>query len=166
MEKVVGLLDARTKEKTLSLFDVFLGDEDNFSFRPILVHRDLNTNILFDKKRMEISGVIDWGDATIGDPAFDFCGFLHSQGRGFVERILRDYEGRVDECFWRRMEFYSKVIPYHIVLGAMATGRPYRIEEDEVMLGSGPTVSVFRMFKSSNAFRTRNTLRSKEREGV
>jgi aminoglycoside 2''-phosphotransferase len=164
--RVVGLLDATTREKTFTLFSDFLDDEGNFSFKPVLVHRDLNTNILFDKERMEVSGVIDWGDASIGDPAFDFCGFLHSQGRGFVERILKDYKGSVDEYFWRRMEFYSKVIPYHIILGAIATGRPYRIEGDEVVLGRGPTVSVFKMFKSSNAFGIRVSPRSKGRPRV
>jgi aminoglycoside phosphotransferase (APT) family kinase protein len=164
--RVFGLLDARTRKKTLTLFGDFLNDEGNFSFRPVLVHRDLNTNILFDKERMEISGVIDWGDASIGDPAFDFCGFLHSQGRGFVELILKDYRGFVDESFWRRMEFYSKVIPYHVILGAITTGRPYRIEGDEVALGRGPTVSVFKMFKSSNAFGTRGSPRSKGRPRV
>jgi aminoglycoside 2''-phosphotransferase len=164
--RVVGLLDTGTREKTLALFGDFLNDEGNFSFRPVLVHRDLNTNILFDKKRTEISGVIDWGDASIGDPAFDFCGFLHSQGRSFVELILQGYRGLIDESFRRRMEFYSKVIPYHVILGAMTTGRPYRIEGDDVVLGRGPAVSVFKMFESSNALGTRCTPRSKGRPRV
>ena len=164
--RVVGLLDPRTREKTLTLFDDFLDDEGNFSFHPVLVHRDLNTNILFDKERTEISGVIDWGDASIGDPAFDFCGFLHSQGRGFVELILKDYRGFVDESFWCRMEFYSKVIPYHVILGAITTGRTCRIEGDEVVLGREPPVSVFKMFKSSNAFGVRGSPKSQGRRRV
>ena len=159
-KKVVRLLDAGAREKTLAIFDDFLDDRDNFSFAPVLVHRDLNSNILYDERRREISGVIDWGDAAMGDPAFDFCGFLHSEGRGFVESVLRDYRGQVDESFWGRMEFYSKAIPYHVILGAMITGRPYRIVDNEVIVGRGPTVAVFKMFKSSSAFEIRGPSRS------
>jgi aminoglycoside 2''-phosphotransferase len=165
LRRRVALFDASVWERTLALFNDFLEDEDNFAFKPVLVHRDLNTNILYDNRRMEISGVIDWGDAAIGDPAFDFGGFLYSEGEGFVRRMLEGYQGRVDDLFWRRMEFYSKVIPYHVVLGAIVTGHHYLIEHDEVILGRGSTAPVFKMFKSSGAFEIRGSAKPHVKDG-
>ena len=55
--------------------------------------------------RGEISGIIDWGDTAIGDPAIDFTGLLASYGKDFVERVLSRYRGRVDASFRDRCNF-------------------------------------------------------------
>jgi aminoglycoside phosphotransferase (APT) family kinase protein len=46
-----------------------------------------------------ISGVIDWGDARIGDSAFDFVGLLAGCDADVVEQALAAYTGALDATF-------------------------------------------------------------------
>lgn len=56
------------------------------------VHDDLSTeHILLDPDTLRIAGIIDWADLIIGDPAFDFWGVYHWQGRHFVKAMLAAY---------------------------------------------------------------------------
>lgn len=43
------------------------------------------TNILYSATKQDISGVIDFGGASIGDPAYDFAGILAGYGEGFLQ---------------------------------------------------------------------------------
>lgn len=73
------------------------------------IHSDLGEDhILLDDDR-RLAGVIDWGDATIGDPALDFAG-LDTLLRRLV---LARYEGAVDDGFVQRIEFYRWLVPFH-----------------------------------------------------
>lgn len=104
-------------------WETFLTDDANFRFRPALIHRDLGAeHILCDPRRGEIAGVIDWGDAAIGDPALDFVGLWAGCGRDFAERVAADYAGDLDETFWRRVFFYANIIPFYTVEFALMTG--------------------------------------------
>src|SRR6266566_401550 len=56
----------------------FLNDEAIFAFQPVLIHCDLACEHIFcDPVHGVLTGVIDWGNATIGDPALDFVGLHH-----------------------------------------------------------------------------------------
>jgi aminoglycoside 2''-phosphotransferase len=66
--------------------------------------------------------VIDWGDATIGDPAIDFAGLLGDCGADFTERALAAYAGDVDTTFRNRMRFYLEAMPFNDILFGLATG--------------------------------------------
>ncbi len=113
-ENVAPLLDAPTRAAAAAAWENVLRDEASFRFQPALVHRDLgNEHILYDGERGTIAGIIDWGDATIGDPAIDFAGLLYSFGSGFTQEVLSLYGGKVDPAFWRRIVFYVNVSPYY-----------------------------------------------------
>jgi len=57
-----------------------------------LVHQDFtNDHIIFDKKLKKISGVIDFGDIQISDPAIDFAG-LWEYGEKFVGKVIKKYQ--------------------------------------------------------------------------
>jgi len=53
-------------------------------------------HVLLDPENARIVGVIDWSDAFVGDPAYDFGGILAWQGEAFAERVValcpRDYD--------------------------------------------------------------------------
>ena len=57
-------------EKT---FDLYLAEPAHFDFVPVLTHRDIDErNILADPETGALTGVIDFGDARVDDPAEDF----------------------------------------------------------------------------------------------
>lgn len=71
--------DARQSVSTS--FESYVNKRSHFDFTPCLVHGDFGmTNILYSSVKKEISGVIDFGGVSIGDPAYDFAGILASYG--------------------------------------------------------------------------------------
>jgi len=60
---------------------------------PVLLHADVSPeHVLFDPWREQLSGVIDWGDAAIGDPARDFIFLYEDWSRDFLRSALEAYE--------------------------------------------------------------------------
>lgn len=71
-------------------------------FRPCLIHCDLYVDHIFiDAKHTKISGIIDFGDRAIFDPAIDFSGFWE-YGRTFVHNVYAQYTGPKDPTFLER----------------------------------------------------------------
>ena len=81
----------------------------------MLIHRDLSSDqhILCDPKKVEITGIIDWEDTSIGDPAIDFTGIYWDCREEFTKRVLAKYGGKVDKTFWERTIFYYKIGAFH-----------------------------------------------------
>jgi len=77
--------------------------------------------ILCDPTRCQVNGIIDWEDATLGDPALDFVGLLYLGGWETVEEIQSAYGGIVDEAFRQRMAFYLVAIPFHQIRFGLET---------------------------------------------
>ena len=112
-KRVFPRLDMELRVNSQRLWENFLDDRASFAFQPVLIHCDLaGEHILCDPEGGVLTGVIDWGDATIGDPALDFVGVHYGRGREFTERVLTDYQGAMDVAFWRRMDFYLRYVPF------------------------------------------------------
>lgn len=111
--EVLPLLSPRAQYNLCSLWEAVLS-RTAVGFGPTLVHRDLGSeHIICDRTHGSLTGIIDWGDAEIGDPAIDFVGLLHSYGREFVERVLASYQGALGATFWERALFYTRIIPIY-----------------------------------------------------
>lgn len=79
----------------------------SFEFETALTHADLvGDHIFFDEEKAEISGIIDFSDMHVSDPAFDFAG-LWEYGESFVVDCLNHYESerKVDKGFLERSKF-------------------------------------------------------------
>lgn len=80
------------------LFDGWLEDlrESTHEYSPVLAHNDLwHKHIYIDPDTGVLSGVIDWGDVAITDPAWDFFGFW-AYGEPFVDSVLAYYRHYTD----------------------------------------------------------------------
>ncbi len=87
-------------------FETFLGEATNFGYEPVLKHSDFGTsNILFDPASGSIRGILDFGSAGLGDPAYDFAGLLSSYGEDFLRRCARVYPELAG--FLPRVRFYQ-----------------------------------------------------------
>ena len=111
--EVLPLL-ARSERRAVDAFwRRFLDDERHFRFEPVLLHGDLSPeHILVDLERTAITGVIDFGDAVVGDPAGDFGGFTAA----FRQAVLGAYDLPVDDSLLDRAADYWKISPFHEVL--------------------------------------------------
>lgn len=82
-----------------------------------VIHGDFtDDHILIDQGKM-VLGFIDFGDISLGDPAFDFAGLYLSYGKKFMSDVLSEYKLDVDNDFISRIEdFYIKQVCFHDLL--------------------------------------------------
>lgn len=119
------LLQERVAQGVLPSLEPWLGvvrrGETAVSTQQTLVHGDLNVrNFLLDEAG-QISGVIDWGDLHIGNPAADFalvCSFLPATG----QTIFRQAYGAIDSSTWRLAQFRALHLSVLLLGDAVAAG--------------------------------------------
>ena len=105
--------------------------EDFFSracsgFAIAVVHADLGPEHVLCRGDV-VSGVIDWGDVRIGDPALDFAWLLHGVGDEFADELLAAYGeagGVVDPELRGRALFYHRLGPWYEVHYGLEFDRP------------------------------------------
>ena len=74
----------------------------------VLVHNDLAAeHVLCDPETGKLTGVIDWSDMALGDPAADFAGLFHWGGDPFVNAVLAHYDRQVDAHCLARARFMA-----------------------------------------------------------
>ncbi len=89
--------DAREQKKLVTLCTKYLNDEENFAYKPCLVHADLGPeHILYDSESGKITGVIDWSDMIITDPAFEMQDLFQNYGEDFTRLVLLGIGERAD----------------------------------------------------------------------
>jgi aminoglycoside phosphotransferase (APT) family kinase protein len=92
------VLDSDQRTRARRLFE----DVDTLSgFEPALLHADLGPEHLLVRDG-RLVGVIDWGEARIGDPGLDHAGLLNGP--------FADWE--VDPDLRRRAGFYQRLAPW------------------------------------------------------
>ena len=97
----------------LSWWDDYRGDPTAVAFEPRLVHGDLACeHVLVEKTPWQVTGIIDFGDAMISDPALDLAGFPDNLARA----VIRLMPGRGDPAaVWKRRYAYRRISPLHAV---------------------------------------------------
>jgi len=88
-----------------------------------VIHADISGAHLLLTRRRRLSGVIDFGDILIADPALDFAGLLNDLTWRDLERVWAHYEGTVDADAERRVRYYIEVQAiFQVVYGADGVG--------------------------------------------
>ena len=76
----------------------------------VLIHGDLSaSHVIYLADEPTINGVIDWADACLGDPAFEFARILNAYGVKMANNVLNAYGG-ADLNFRHRILDYATVI--------------------------------------------------------
>lgn len=84
-----------------------------------IVHGDFGcSNILWDKER--VTGIIDFGGAGIGDPAYDVAGILASYGEEFMNMMIPHYPEIIS--FQERVHFYKSTFALQEALFGVENG--------------------------------------------
>jgi aminoglycoside phosphotransferase (APT) family kinase protein len=122
-ERVGPLLEADERALAFATFERYLRDDDNFRFVPAVVHADLGPeHVLCAAGR--VTGVIDWSDARIGDPALDFAWLLHGTPPPVGEAALGAYGSEDPGALRERARFYHVLGPWYEVHYGLFTSQP------------------------------------------
>lgn len=89
------------------LFDNYLGDGENFTHEPCLLHADIwSDHIICDANSFSVKGIIDFGDVVIGDPAYELAFLWGEYGSELVEQILEFMEMHPTERLWAKLKLF------------------------------------------------------------
>jgi aminoglycoside 2''-phosphotransferase len=98
---------------------------------PVLVHGDVSPeHVLVAGDPPALSGVIDWSDVQLGDPAFDFVYVYEDWGLPFLDLVLEAYRPERDADFRPRILLHHLVEHTGWLLGELEEGH-----RDDVALG-------------------------------
>lgn len=68
-----------------------------------VVHSDLRSeHVLLDEGARRVTGILDWSDLRVDDPARDFAGLYEWLGASFARRVLSHYAGTEDPTLMER----------------------------------------------------------------
>ena len=103
----------------------------------VVIHADLGeANLLVHEGRL--TGVLDWSDAHVGDPAMDLTWFVQCLGLARARAALAAYEppaGVGAAELWRRAVAHATVQPVHAVLWGLDNGRPSYVARQLARVG-------------------------------
>ncbi|HZB23157.1 MAG TPA: phosphotransferase [Gaiellaceae bacterium] len=111
---VLPLLDADLRSRAMQLF----GEAETLGgFEAVLLHADLGPDHLLVHEG-RLAGVIDWGDARLGDPALDYAWLLNVP--------FPDWD--VDPELRRRARVYHRLGPWYEAHYGLFTSRRGHVE--------------------------------------
>jgi aminoglycoside phosphotransferase (APT) family kinase protein len=97
---------------------------DSAGVTPVLVHGDLAAeHILIDPDAREVTGVIDWSELSVGDPAIDIAGLCHWGGTELGAAVLSHYQPRPDDGLLTRARYLGACRGVGDIVFSLETGR-------------------------------------------
>ncbi|MFD0559661.1 aminoglycoside 2''-phosphotransferase [Stackebrandtia endophytica] len=117
---VIPVLDTDLADRMRYAYDRMLGRLHDLT--PTLIHCDLGVeHVLVDEEHGEVTGLIDFETATVGDPAIDLVGLLIAFGETSLRRLLVAGGMSVD---WPRLRFYRWMGAVHAIHHGVLTDDP------------------------------------------
>ena len=98
-------------------------DETAWRFAPCVNHGDLGPEHVLVTPAGDLSGVLDWEEVGVGDPAVDFAWWLQATPT-IGERALAAYGGAPDAGFAARARLAFVLMPLHELEYGLAVDRP------------------------------------------
>jgi aminoglycoside phosphotransferase (APT) family kinase protein len=83
-------------------------DDSGYAGPLRFLHGDFRDgNLVVNPENGRLVGVIDWGNAAVGDPALDFMTLVMWRGWEFMHRVLGAYELPTDDQFLERVSYHA-----------------------------------------------------------
>ncbi len=120
-ERAFPVLSPRDRMVASDLFRRFNRELCNTGAGLTVAHCDLGLEHVLGRDG-HVSGVIDWSDAAIGDPAIDFAGILGSSSSQWLHLVVEYYDRPTGDHFMARVQYYHRVAPLHDVLHGLSIG--------------------------------------------
>jgi aminoglycoside phosphotransferase (APT) family kinase protein len=120
-QRVFPFLDTQERRRAIRFIERHLTADADSRFT--LMHGDLKPeHVLCDTATGLVTGVIDWTDARVGDPAVDFAWLVHATNKEFREALLGSYSS-ADPDLVERAHFYYRIEPWHILIFGLQNHR-------------------------------------------
>lgn len=89
----------------------------------VFCHNDLGSeHILVNVETSTVTGVIDWTDAAMADPAYDLALIYRDLGPEIFDLTLTHYDGPVDAAVHERVVFYARCALLEDMAHGLRTG--------------------------------------------
>ncbi|MEX0984748.1 MAG: phosphotransferase [Actinomycetota bacterium] len=121
--QVLPFLDGLDRADAERMLASYLDEDDLWIFAPCLTHGDLGPEHVLVGADGDLAGIIDWEEAAIGDPAWDFAWWLHEMPDQ-AGRALAAYGGPPDRRFHDRARFTYALMPWHEVAFGLEDAQP------------------------------------------
>lgn len=124
VEKVYPLLLPHQIDWVEGVFYPALMDGAFFDFDPVLVHGDLMPDhILYHPEQQQLTAVIDFGVAGLGDPATDLGSLLNYYGESLICKIAQTYPSL--DALMDRALFYARTLELQWIVLGLESGENY-----------------------------------------
>lgn len=120
-KKLFPFMNKESQDSVSENFNSFF--EKNFNLNKTLIHGDFGpSNIIFDSNNQTISGIIDFNEVSIGDPAMDIASLIGPFGYG--EDFVRLFESIYPniEALLDRARFYASTFALQEALFGIEVG--------------------------------------------
>jgi aminoglycoside 2''-phosphotransferase len=109
-QELFPIMFATTRKWVEYVFEPLVSDETFLHSQAVLIHDDLFQNhILYDEANKQITGVIDFGVAGMGDPAKDIALIINIYGESIVHAFGDAYPD-LNENLLNRARFYATAL--------------------------------------------------------
>lgn len=120
-------MQAHELDAASAAIDGMLDDDAAWRFAPGVTHGDLGPEHVLVSASGDLSGVLDWEEVGIGDPAWDFAWWLREMP-SVGERALAAYGGVPDPGFAVRARLSFVMMPLHELDHGLEAGSPELVD--------------------------------------
>lgn len=102
------------------------------AYRPVFSHNDLGIeHVLIDQRETTVSGIIDWSDAAVVDPAYDFGLLYRDLGTVALDAAMGSYRTEVNDVstLRRRAAFYARCSVFEDLAYGLETGQDKYVDK-------------------------------------
>ena len=131
-KEIAPMLSATACQKALACMKQMMEDK----FEPRVIHGDfaLEDHIFFDQEKQQLSGVIDFADVTINDPAHDFQNIVEYGGEAFFNNVMEHYQLKDDPTLSKRTKLRIEARPLFEAAYSLMFGFDERFRERMVYI--------------------------------
>lgn len=127
-EPIESLLSENARINSKTFFAELLQKIIQTPFKKTLCHADIgSSDILYNPEEKTLSGIIDFGDISINDPAKDFSHLKRNLGENAMNSILKSYDRETEKNFHDRIKFHEYSIYFLACDHARVLNYPERI---------------------------------------
>lgn len=126
-DEIAPLLSASAYQKALSCMERMMKEE----FEPRVLHGDfaLEDHVFYNPEKQQLSGVIDFADVTINDPAHDFQNIVEYGGEAFFDNVMEHYQFKDDPSLLKRTKLRIEARPLFEAAYSLMFGFEKRLKD-------------------------------------
>jgi aminoglycoside 2''-phosphotransferase len=132
-EQIAPHLSEAERHRLRAMFARHVDIPANFTGRPRILHADLSIDHVLCVDDA-ITGIIDWGDVSLGDPDYDFGYLWEDCGESFVREMAVHYGHPDPERLMRKARYFTIVDQVGTILDGGDRALPGDVAESWVRL--------------------------------